>query len=400
MSSFRQFSAVLPLPTAKGVFLLATASILVGVHLRSPTLAGGNFFGRLASLPIFSDRVFFLTAWFALGLIAVSAILVLVASNSLRPGLSEKLSLYVSAKKETSWNVGWAWGIPLLRFRVNWPSAPFVVASLRPDGSEELAGLSRGVCSPFVRDVEVTDWFGLVRMTRRLVDSVSGKLVVHPARYQFGALIDDSSFFSESDETNPEGTFEGDRMEMRQYQPGEPVRHMIWTISMRTGGQRQYVRIPEKSGDRSFRIHFATGQGDEAAARLADHLLLEEPMGRQWRFSMTGGGGDWSRTDRDVAREAVAASGGGSHSAAREDGGVRGGLACLLVMGPDENSARMVVEKSDPSRTICLMVVSAGSADGSEGPPERAKTILSGGGFRVKVIELEDNRSQRREDQR
>jgi hypothetical protein len=187
---------------------------------------------------------------------------------------------------------------------------------------------------------------------------------------------------------------------MRQYQPGEPVRHMIWTISVRTGGQRQYVRIPEKSGDRSFRIHFATGREDEAAARLADYFLREQPMGRQWRFSMTGGGGDWSRTDRDVAREAVAASGVGSHSAAREDGGVSGGLACLLLMGPDEESARIVVEKLDPSRTICLMAVSIGPADGSGIPPERAKAILSGGGFRVKVIELEGNRSQRKEDHR
>jgi hypothetical protein len=227
-------------------------------------------------------------------------------------------------------------------------------------------------------------------------------LVVHPETYRPGALIDDSSFFSESDETNPEGTFEGDRMEMRQYQPGEPVRHMIWTISVRTGGQRQYVRIPEKSGDRSFRIHFATGRKDEAtgrkdeaAARLADHFLRDEPMGRQWRFSMTGGG-DWSRTDRDVAREAVAAS--GSHSSPHEDGGVSGGLACLLLMGPDEESARIVVEKLDPSRTICLMAVSIGSADVSGIPP--AKAILSGGGFRVKVIELEGNRSQRKEDHR
>ena len=359
-------------------------------------MTGNDFFGGLASLPIFSDRVFFLTAWFALGLIAVSALLVLVASNSLRPGSPLKPSLYVSEKKETGWKVGRAWGIPLLRFQVNWPSARFVEVCLRSDGSEELAGLSRGVCSPIFRDVEVTDWFGLVRMTRRLVDSVSGKLVVHPEMYRSGALIDDSSFFSESDETNPEGTFEGDRMEMRQYQPGEPVRHMIWTISVRTGGQRQYVRIPEKSGDRSFRIHFATGKEDEAAARLADHLLREEPMGRQWRFSMTGGGGDWSRTDRGVAREAVAASGGGSHSAAREDGGLSGGLACLLLMGPDEETARMVVEKSDPLRTICLMAVSAGSVIS----PEGAKAILSGGGFRVKVIELEDNRSQRKEDHR
>jgi hypothetical protein len=395
MPAFRQFSAVLPLPTSKGLLLLATASALVGVHLRRSTLTGNDFFGGLASLPIFSDRVFFLIACFALGLIAVSAVLVLVASKSLRPGSSRKLNLYVSAKTETGWKVGWAWGIPLLRFGVNWPSAAFVDASLRSDGSEELEGLSRGVCSPIVRDVEVTDWFGLVWMKRRLVDSVSGKLVVHPETYRPGALIDDSSFFSESDETNPEGTFEGDRMEMRQYQPGEPVRHMIWTISVRTGGQRQYVRIPEKSGDRSFRIHFATGRKDEAAARLADHLLRDEPMGRQWRFSMTGGG-DWSRTDRDVAREAVAAS--GSHSSPHEDGGVSGGLACLLLMGPDEESARIVVEKLDPSRTICLMAVSIGSADVSGIPP--AKAILSRGGFRVKVIELEGNRSQRKEDHR
>jgi hypothetical protein len=397
MPVFRQFSALLPLPTAKGTVLLAAASVLVGVPLRKSSLAGGGFFGGLASLPIFSDRVFFLTAWFALGLIAVSAVLVLMASNSLRSGSSGKLSLHVSDTKETGWRIGWAWGIPLLRFRVKWPNAPFVVASLRADGSEELAGLSRGVCSPLVRDVEVTDWFGLVRMTRQLVDPASGKLVVHPARYRSGVPIDDSSFFSESDETNPEGSFEGDRMEMRQYQPGEPVRHMIWTISMRTGGQRQYVRIPEKSGDRSFRIHFATGKEDEAAARLADHLLQDEPMGRQWRFSMTGGGVDWSRTDRAVAREAVAASGGGSHPASREDGGLSGGLACLVVMGPDEDGARMVVEKSDPSRTICLLAVSISSADGSGIPPERAKSILSGGGFRVKVIEMEDERSRKRE---
>jgi hypothetical protein len=37
---------------------------------------------------------------------------------------------------------------------------------------------------------------------------------------------------------------------------------------------------------------------------------------------------------------------------------------------------------------------------GSRIRPERAKAILSGGGFRVKVIELEGNRSQRKEDHR
>jgi hypothetical protein len=44
------------------------------------------------------------------------------------------------------------------------------------------------------------------------------------------------------------------------------------------------------------------------------------------------------------------------------------------------------------------MAVSIGSADVSGIPP--AKAILSGGGFRVKVIELEGNRSQRKEDHR
>lgn len=103
------------------------------------------------------------------------------------------------------------------------------------------------------------------------------------------------------------GTPEGDRMEIRPYQPGDSVRNIMWKTYART--RELKVRLPERSLDRARKTiaYLVTGPGDEPAAAAARVTLEKGDLGDEWLF---GADGTVDPVDAlEPALEAIARSG-------------------------------------------------------------------------------------------
>jgi len=99
----------------------------------------------------------------------------------------------------------------------------------------------------------------------------------------------------------------GDRVDMRPYVPGDPLRTVLWKIYARSG--RMMVRIPERSVSerRKGCGYLVIGNGDDAASAVARIVVERGLLGDDWRFGADGVANYASETGE--ALEIIAISG-------------------------------------------------------------------------------------------
>jgi hypothetical protein len=87
---------------------------------------------------------------------------------------------------------------------------------------------------------------------------------------------------------HPAGEPEGDRMEIRRYAPGDPVRSILWKQFARTG--KLNVRTPERALAQARRTvaYLVASAQDEPAAAAARVALETGALGRDWLFGADG----------------------------------------------------------------------------------------------------------------
>ena len=87
---------------------------------------------------------------------------------------------------------------------------------------------------------------------------------------------------------HPEGAYEGDRIEIRRYAPGDPVRNILWKAFART--RDLYVRTPEQSIADSKRTlaYLVVGDGDEPAAAALRLAVQSGALGEDWTVGADG----------------------------------------------------------------------------------------------------------------
>ncbi len=151
---------------------------------------------------------------------------------------------------------------------------------------EEIVADRRCHVQDCVREIETRDAFGLSRLAWRFRQS--GPLTILPHVGRLGTMPRVTSMASDEGLPHPSGAPEGDRMEIRRYVPGDPIRHILWKVYART--RQLNVRVPEKAIDRSQRIvaYLLTGDGDGAAAGAARMALQNELLGADWLFAADG----------------------------------------------------------------------------------------------------------------
>ena len=178
---------------------------------------------------------------------------------------------------------------PLVQLRWEWEKPIGVSCRGRyraPFLEEEVVARRRCEATSLTRRFFVESAFGLARISWRRTDPAA--FLVLPEVGRLRGLPPIHSFASGDAVAHPSGAPQGDRMEIRRYAPGDPVRHILWKVYART--RQLNVRVPERAIDRSRRTiaYLLSGPEDEAAAAVARVALEQNLLGERWLFAADG----------------------------------------------------------------------------------------------------------------
>ena len=351
-----------PRPTLRGGLWLGAAAAFLGLHHLQPS-RHGTFLDWL--IPP-SDRILPSVAWFILGTVALSIVMVSLAKvlcHETVPGKSHSVHLTASSSRVgnealTGWGIGLARQVPLVSAWVTWVGEEFLQVSLDKGGHELCWAERRGKVQNPKRQITFTDVFGLAKSSVGGEKAGPGDVTVYPKKKTPEFPIDISRVLSASEHNHSKGTHEGDRTESRAYRPGEPMRHMLWRVAARTGDEKNlYVRLQETAGEDFFEVRFLSGGHDQGAAELADYLLREDPWGGRWHFSIAGMPIRGQTRDTTQLRDRLAASAAwkqqDTDSAADP---VEPDRFCILIAGPDDQLVEKLTGTGDPAKISVLLV--------------------------------------------
>ena len=198
------------------------------------------------------------------------------------------------------------WWLPGSRVTWRWISPASEVRLLEAGGwiDEEVAASARGWSETLRRRIDVGDAFGVAQVTLeheqaravRMLPSTGGLKQMHVVRTLAGG----------SDITHPSGSPEGERLDLRQYAPGDPIRFVLWSVFART--RELVVRTPERalSAAKKTLAYLVTGPADEPAAGAARVALDVGALGGDWAFGADGI--EEPATNKEAALEALAKS--------------------------------------------------------------------------------------------
>jgi hypothetical protein len=200
----------------------------------------------------------------------------------------EPLRLECGFHARTGLKVKRLWWMPFAKVSWTWKSPGAKVRLVREKWLmvEEIVPDRRGLSDEIVRRVEVGDSFGLTRIsfsvrqkrTVRFAPSVGALRTMHVVRSIAGG----------EDISHPEGPATGERVDMRHYTPGDPIRFVLWKVFARS--RQLLVRTPERaiSPVRQTVAYLVAGDGDEPAAGAARMAVDSGALGSEWVFGADG----------------------------------------------------------------------------------------------------------------
>lgn len=194
-----------------------------------------------------------------------------------------------------------------LQWQVVWPDAIDTRIRLNRDGhrlEEELIPRRRCLTEQVTRRFTISDVLGLARYS--WTHTTPGRFMALPRTGHIRQLPLLRSLSAEDGIPDPSGEPVGDRMEIRPYTPGDPVRHILWNVYARN--RHLNIRLEEKSVFHSRRTlaYLISADDDEAAAATARVAVESDALGDDWVF---GADGSSTATRRpEEALEYIAAS--------------------------------------------------------------------------------------------
>jgi hypothetical protein len=178
---------------------------------------------------------------------------------------------------------------PVVNVRWEWIEPPGFRLELLPDDGallERVEATERAHAERVVRRFVVEDAFGLARIVFDRTEARTVRALPWTGRLNVAPML--RSHVGGDDFPHPLGELDGDRVDMRPYVPGDPLRLALWKVYART--RELMVRTPERAISPSLRIiaYLPSAEQDDppaAAARVAiEHGLL----GEDWTFSADG----------------------------------------------------------------------------------------------------------------
>jgi hypothetical protein len=285
------------------------------------------------------DLVLWVVGYGVAALVVLTTLLVVTTTIVLRLAYraerKEDERVEAGASADTGFSLpslGW---LPLVSVRWEWRDPEGVSVETEVRGGrlhERVRYGERGEYPHTLRRVIVEDVFGFARLALWLIEPSARTVWPARARPLTATLL--QAMASGDLVSHPAGQPEGDLIEMRRYQPGDPIKRVLWKTFART--RTLMVRLPEKAIAPTKRTlaFFAVGAGDEAAASVARVALESGSLGTDWRFGCDGASEDARRVPEALAM--VVRS-----RAAREHGGA--GLAGFLDRATDFHAARLLL---------------------------------------------------------
>ncbi len=264
------------------------------------------------------DLVAFALGAGSLGLLALCALAVSLTGLLLarRPPPSARASTLARLEADSPIATGFALpalaGLPLVSLRWQWREPSGVECRPRLAGEqllEEVVARRRALVPSLRRRFEVRDAFGLAAVAWERREPTPVAVLPAVRRLQRMPLL--QSFAGADGLPHPAGRPEGDRMDIRRYAPGDPVRDILWKSFART--RQLNVRVRERSIERSRRTlaYLVASERDEAAAAAARVALESGALGGAWAFGADGTPGvqeDLADALRAIARSGCAST--------------------------------------------------------------------------------------------
>jgi len=177
----------------------------------------------------------------------------------------------------------------LVDVQVEWLAPAIESASLRARGGrlEERIRVSRRFeADRVLRRIQVVDALGLARCA--WTHSSSQQLIALPSTGPVSHGPPPAALHAGELEALASGWPEGDRLETRPHQPGEPSRHILWRSWARS--RQLFSRSPERSAATARRVaaYLICGPGDEPAAAAARGALESGALGSDWSLGADG----------------------------------------------------------------------------------------------------------------
>lgn len=181
----------------------------------------------------------------------------------------------------------------------------------------------------------IEDGFGLARIILRRTEKTSLRILPWPGELAHAPML--RSLSGGDDLPHPLGDFTGDRVDMRRYVAGDPLKLALWKIYARTGVLM--VRTPERAIAPSTRVaaYLPAAIGDEPPAAAARIAVEKGLLGAGWIFSADGA--NHPADDIDGALSLIAAS----RSVRGTDQGDAAGLLRFLETTAEQEPLRLIL---------------------------------------------------------
>jgi hypothetical protein len=272
------------------------------------------------------------------------------------------LRLECGVRAATGFSAASLWYLPLAHVSWSWlrPEGAVRLRSARGRLEEEVTPSLRGLDDHIDRRVVVSDPFALTRIAFvqrepravRVIPSVGSLKQVQILRSISGG----------EDVYHPAGPPEGERVDMRGYAAGDPVRFILWKVFAKTG--QLVIRTPERalSPARQTIAYMVAGDGDEPAAGAARMAVESGALGARWVL-----GADGNEKDATTAGDALEVLARSAQAGPSQWGA---GLSPFLKRATPGGTARAVVfVPGRPGPWIERVVAAARARGGPLGTP-------------------------------
>lgn len=240
------------------------------------------------------------------------------------------------------------------------------------------------------RRIIVKDVLGFAAIDWEQEEPVSLAVMPKPLSLQAQSIL--RARFLGDDIPDPTGEPHGDRVDMRQYSPGDPPRLLLWKVYARTG--KLMVRVPETSITSAPRTcaYLVAGPDDERLASVARTIVEANLLGQGWWFGADGS--DLSVERVEQALHLIARSGnpdvetGHGLAAFLRKAAGEGFGSCLVLVPPTDGQWVEKVAAAISRSPLAVTLLTVGSAAPTVKEPKWRQWVFYGEERRTDPSEL------------